>query len=162
MLKPLDYALNDFECVWMCFNACDTEDPVMGRELVVTQDVEAGEVLVLVPPELCISVEPLEGGKNEEVGGEDFRLASELTKVAESAFWEAYRDVWPSKELLEEMMPVARSKAKGVLFKEWHNIASTAEWSSEYIAFCFFMFFFDVFFFFSYKWCIKYVYIWYV
>ena len=85
------------------------QDPVMGRELVVTQDVAAGEHLVKVPPELCIPVKEDDddlGDLGEDLLGEDLRLARALAEVAESAYWEAYRDVWPSKELLEEMMPV--------------------------------------------------------
>eukprot|EP00434_Breviolum_minutum_P024597 symbB.v1.2.021723.t1/scaffold1894.1/size98026/2 len=78
-------------------------DPVLGRELVVLEDVEEGEELIKVPPELCIPAD-----EDEEMleFGEDIQLAMAILKVWHSEFWEAYRAVWPKECILKEILPV--------------------------------------------------------
>ncbi|CAK0841217.1 unnamed protein product [Prorocentrum cordatum] len=82
----------------------------LGRELVASAAVDAGEVLIRLPPELCI---PAPGGEGaaEEVP-EDVRLAASLLEVAESDYWSAYRAIWPTREDLEERMPVFWGQAR--------------------------------------------------
>eukprot|EP00913_Durusdinium_trenchii_P013000 g12206.t1 len=62
-------------------------DPVLGRELVVTEAVDEAQELI----------------KDLD---EDLRLALGLLEVCESDWWEAYRAVWPTEAVLREILPV--------------------------------------------------------
>lgn len=78
-------------------------DPTLGRELVVLREVEEGEELIKVPPEMCIPADD----PQDDGDGEDVRLAlAVLRAVWDEEFWQAYRAVWPSESVLRQILPV--------------------------------------------------------
>lgn len=77
-------------------------DPTLGRELVVLREVEEGEELIKVPPEMCIPADD----PQDDGDGEDVRLALAVLRVWDEEFWQAYRAVWPSESVLRQILPV--------------------------------------------------------
>lgn len=76
----------------------------LGRELVVRRPVAAGDVLIRLPPELCIAA-PAAAPDGPEFS-EDVRLAAALLEVEGSQYWEQYKNIWPTELELRESLPV--------------------------------------------------------
>ncbi|CAE8737740.1 unnamed protein product [Polarella glacialis] len=86
-------------------------DALLGRELVVTEDVAAGEDLIRLTPELCIPAAAREDLAPLNLS-EDVLLAVILLEAADLPRWAAYRAVWPSQADLMERLPVFWSPSR--------------------------------------------------
>lgn len=83
-------------------------DPQTGRELVVSEAVEAGEELVKLTPELSWPVPVEKEAEEDGMSGltVDVQLAACIAEEADSEDWRHYRAVWPSPEDLAARLPV--------------------------------------------------------
>lgn len=82
---------------------CIVADDELGREVVATADVEAGEILIQVTPELCIPAPPAVGNTTST---EEFRLAAAAIESMGDPEWALYNAILPTFENLEKQLPV--------------------------------------------------------
>eukprot|EP00930_Biecheleria_cincta_P037307 TRINITY_DN25596_c0_g1_i1.p1 TRINITY_DN25596_c0_g1~~TRINITY_DN25596_c0_g1_i1.p1 ORF type:complete len:315 (-),score=40.59 TRINITY_DN25596_c0_g1_i1:42-986(-) len=78
-------------------------DDKLGREVIATADVEAGEILLQVTPELCIPAPP---AVDNTTTTEEFRLAAAVIEALNDPEWHFYKAIMPSFEDLGRQLPV--------------------------------------------------------